>query len=179
MHYFKNTGDRYGIVAIFLHWIIAILILGQIFLGWYMTDLEISPTKFRLYGWHKEWGVIILFLVCLRILWRTVNVSPSLNELPAVERITARIAHFILYFLMVTVPLTGWLMSSAKGFPVSFFGIFVLPDIISPDKNMGNIYNQIHVWLAYTLLAVICLHVVGALKHHFIDKDNILRRIFF
>lgn len=179
MRYFKNTVNSYGYVSISLHWIIAILILAQIFLGWYMTDLGENPIKFILYGWHKEWGAVILFLAFIRILWRFINISPSLNELPTIEKITARTTYAILYFFMFAVPFSGWLMSSAYGYPVSFFGLFVLPNIASPDKNMGHLYNQIHIYFAYTLLAVICIHVAGALKHHFIDKDNILRRIFF
>jgi cytochrome b561 len=176
MSHFKNTINRYGSIAISLHWLIALLILGQIFLGWYMTTFEGSS---KLYGLHKGIGVLILTLVLIRIFWRTLNIAPSLNQISHIEKIAARASHYLLYFFMLAVPLSGWLMSSAAGYPVSFFGLFVLPTLISPDKSMAPLYNQVHTWFAYALLVTIGLHATAALKHHFIDKNDILRRMFF
>jgi cytochrome b561 len=175
----KNTIERYGIGAIVLHWLIAFLILGQIGLGWYMSDLVLSPTKIKLFGLHKEIGVMILILATLRISWRTINIVPSLMSISYFDRVTARFVHGILYFFMFAVPISGWCMSSANGMSVSFFGWFTLPDLVSPDKQLAYLFNAIHVWLAYTLLGTIGLHVAGALKHHFINKDTILRRMLF
>jgi cytochrome b561 len=175
----KNTIERYGIGAIFLHWLIALLILGQIGLGWYMSDLERSPIKIKLYGLHKEIGVLILILAIIRISWRAINIAPSMLYLSPFDRVASRFVHSILYFFMFAVPISGWIMSSASGLSVSFFGLFTLPDLVSPDKQISHLFNEIHTWLAYTLLTIIAIHVAGALKHHFINKDTTLRRMLF
>jgi cytochrome b561 len=175
----RNKIDHYGFIAIFLHWSMAILILGQIFLGWYMNGLTLSPTKVQLYGIHKQIGIVVLLLATVRLSWRSTNVTPSLSDISLLERVAANSAHRLLYFFMFAVPVSGWLMSSAKGFSVSFFGLFLLPDLISPDKELGHLLKKTHEWLAYGWLGVIALHAVGAFKHHFIDKNLILRRMLF
>lgn len=173
-----NTENNYGIINILLHWLMALLIIGMLCLGLYMTGLVASPQKFKLYGWHKEVGTLILMLVILRVIWRIANIMPSLpTHLPYWQILAARVSHFALYFFMFALPITGWLMSSAAGFPVSFFGLFVLPDLIAPHEHLKHLLAEAHKWLAYGLITVICIHVLAALKHHFIDKDNILRRM--
>jgi len=173
----KNTAAHFGVISIFLHWLIALLILGQITLGLIMTRIPVSAQKLMFYGWHKEFGALIGMLVLVRIGWRIYNVNPSLGSLPAWERFAARSVHYVLYVLMVIVPLTGWLMSSAAGLPVSFFGLFTLPDLIQANEAQRQLFVTIHSYLAYTLLAVIGLHTAAALKHHFIDRDDILKRM--
>jgi cytochrome b561 len=107
-----------------------------------------------------------------------MNIAPRMpDQMPSIQRMAARAVHWAFYALMILVPLTGWLMSSAAGLSVSFFGWFVLPDMIHANREVMKQFEDIHGWLAYTLLAVIGLHVAAALKHHFIDKDNILRRM--
>lgn len=175
----KNTTTQYGIVAIFLHWFIAMLIIGMIVLGLYMTDLPISLEKLKLYGWHKEYGFLILFLAILRIAWRFANITPLLPKtMPNWERLAARSVHFAFYFFMFAMPLTGWLITSASGLPASFFGLFVLPDLIKPDANQQHLFEIIHQWLAYALIVLITAHVLAALQHHFLYKDDIMRRIW-
>lgn len=174
----KNTQDEYGFIAILLHWLMALLLIGLLILGLYMNSLPIGLSKLRLYGWHKEWGILALFLFVPRILWRLVNITPFLAPLlPLWEIIAARMTHWIFYLLMLTLPLTGWMMSSAAGLPVSFFGLFILPDLVSPDENLRMILQQVHLWLAYALIGFILLHTAAALKHHFINHDDILRRM--
>jgi len=173
----KNTTERYGIVAIFFHWFIAFFILGQISLGWYMSDLVASPIKLSLYGLHKEIGVSILILAIIRISWRAMNIAPSIMNFTCFDRITACFVQGILYFFMFTVPISGWIMTSAYGLSISFFDLFTLPNIVSANEQLGHIFNEIHVYLAYTLLFTIGLHVAGAFKHHFINKDTILYRM--
>jgi len=172
----KNTQERFGFMAILLHWIMAILIIALLILGLYMTTLPVGLQKLRLYGWHKELGVLALAFVIVRILWRISNITPKL-DLAKWEVIAARMTHFTFYLLMLALPLTGWMMSSAAGLPVSFFGLFVLPDLVSPNEALRIIFQETHEWLAYAMIALICLHVAAALKHHFINKDNILRRM--
>lgn len=174
---FKNTEERYGIVAIIFHWIMAILIIGMISLGLYMADLPNGPVKIKLFGLHKEFGMLILMLVTLRIIWRLQNQTPRLS-IPRWQKWAAHGTHFILYTLMIAMPITGWLVTSAAGFQVSFFGMFLVPNLIPADEAQMKLFAEIHEWLAYGLIAVLCLHVAAALKHHFIDKDNILIRMF-
>jgi len=173
----KNSSDNYGIVTIALHWIIALLIIGLLIVGIYMVRIPISLAKLRLYGWHKEYGLLVLALAIVRMAWRFANITPLLSELAVWERITARTVHWIFYLFMFAMPITGWLVTSAAGLPVSFFRLFVLPNLISPDQTMMPLYQEIHAWLGYGLIAIICLHIAAALKHHFINKDNILRRM--
>jgi cytochrome b561 len=174
----KNTNNTYGYIAILLHWIMAVLIIALLILGLYMTNLPIGLQKLKLYGWHKELGVLALALVLIRILWRLTNITPSLRPLlPLWEAIAARCTHWIFYLLMLALPITGWIMSSAAGLPVSFFGLFVLPDIISSNETVRMLFQQIHEWLGYAIIGFICLHVAAALKHHFINKDDIMRRM--
>lgn len=174
----KNTQDRYGIVMMMFHWLMAVLVLGMLALGLYMTSQPITPENLKLYGWHKQTGILILGLVALRFAWRLGQIIPRLPDtMPQWEKIAAKSTHWALYIFMILLPITGWLMSSAAGFPVSFFGLFVLPDLISPSEPTKHLLEEVHEWLAYGLIALLCLHVLAALKHHFYDKDNVLSRM--
>lgn len=172
----KNTETNYGLIAILFHWIMAILIIGMLALGLYMSDLPRSLEKLKLYGWHKETGLLILFLVILRLMWRIINITPRL-DMPLWEKIAARVVHWAFYGFMIAMPITGWLLTSAAGLAPSFFGLFVMPTLIAPDKDLMQLFAEIHEWLAFSLIALIVLHVLAALKHFFIDKDNILQRM--
>ena len=174
----KNSEKSYGIIAISLHWAMAILLIALLVLGLYMVGLAISLQKLKLYGWHKEYGILALILVIARLAWRFANITPLLSELPLLEIIAARAVHWVFYVLMFAMPITGWFITSAAGLPVSFFGWFVLPDLISPNENLMQLFQLLHKWLGYGLIATILLHTAAALKHHFINKDDILRRMF-
>jgi cytochrome b561 len=172
----KNTENRFGIVAIALHWIIALLMIGLLILGIYMVALPISLEKLKLYGWHKEYGFLVLALVIIRLLWRLINVTPDLS-IPAWEALSARLVHWTFYGFMFALPITGWLLTSAAGLPASFFGLITLPTLIAPDNQLMHLFQEIHKWLGYALIVLIALHTAAALKHHFIEKDTILRRM--
>lgn len=174
---FKNSSNRFGIIAISLHWIIAVLIIGLLALGLYMVNLPISLEKLKLYGWHKEYGFLVLFLAIFRIIWRLGNQMPEL-ALPMLEKIAARSMHWAFYFFMFAMPISGWLITSAAGLPASFFGLFTLPNLVAPDEHNRVLFEWVHEWLGYALIAAIMLHTAAALKHHFINKDDILRRMF-
>lgn len=174
----KNTAQRYGAVAITLHWVMALLIIGMLTLGLYMVGVPISLEKLQLYGLHKEFGVTVLMLVTLRVLWRWTNITPLLpNTMPAWQKLAAHGAHFALYALMFAMPLTGWALSSAAGLPVSFFGLFTLPNLVAPNDGLRLLLTTTHKYLAFSLIAVLCAHVAAALQHHFFNKDDILKRI--
>lgn len=156
----------------------AILIIGMLTLGLIMVRMPISLEKLKFYGWHKEVGILILELVILRIIWRLYNILPELpKQMPMLEKLAARSAHLLFYGFMIVMPLTGWLMSSAAGLQVSFFGLFLLPNLIGPDPSMMHFLQGVHGWLGYSLIALIGLHTAAALKHHFINKDDVLRRM--
>lgn len=173
----KNTATHFGVVAILLHWIVAILIIGLLAVGLYMVRLPISLEKLKLYGWHKEYGFLVLFLAVFRLVWRLANQLPELSALPLLEKIAARSMHWAFYGFMFAMPITGWLITSAAGLPASFFGLFTLPNLIAPDAHNLVLFEWIHQWLAYALIAAIGLHTAAALKHHFINKDDILKRM--
>lgn len=174
-----NTDDRFGFISILLHWIMAILIIALLIIGLYMVRIPISPLKLKLFRWHKEFGMLVLMLVVVRLIWRFSNVIPALWSLPIWERIAARSVHWMFYFFMFLLPISGWLLSSAAGISVSFFGWFVFPDFISASEPMRLGLTSIHEWLAYILIAVLCLHIAASLKHHFINKDDVLRRMLW
>jgi len=172
----KNNDDHFGLIAILLHWSMALLIIAMLALGLYMVRLPISLEKLKLYGWHKEYGFLVLFLVVFRLVWRLYNITPHLS-LPILEKIAARLAHYAFYGFMFAMPISGWLVTSAAGLPASFFGLFTLPDLIGPNEEMRLYFQWVHQWLAYALIATIALHTIAALKHHFINKDTILWRM--
>lgn len=173
----KNTSNHFGIITTSLHWVMAILLIGLVILGLYMTWIPISPQKLKLYGWHKELGILALMLVMIRIVWRLRNINPSLSSLSPLERLAAHTVHWAFYAFMFAIPISGWFITSAAGLPVSFFGLFLLPNIVPANEEQRLLFEEIHKWLSYGLIATFCAHVAAALKHHFINKDDILRRM--
>lgn len=173
----KNTKDSYGLIAKIFHWPMALIILGLILVGLYMSAIEPSPEKLQMVYYHKSFGILILWLVGLRIIWRAFNTQPAhLPSHKGWERLLAKLAHFFLYVAMIGMPLSGWLMSSAGEYPVPFFGL-EMPDLISKNPDIGRLMHGVHEILAYMLIGAIGLHAMGALKHHFIDKDETLKRM--
>lgn len=176
----KNTDIHYGLIAIILHWVTALLIIGLIGLGIYMVrlpDVGFNTKKVTLVLWHKELGIWVLLLVVLRLFWRWLNVVPELPPtVPRWQKLAARSVQLAFYGFMFAMPITGWLMSSAAGIPVFFLG-WKLPYIISYDDYLFHVYLNVHKWVGYSLAVVICLHIAGALQHHFIYKDDTLRKM--
>lgn len=173
-----TASPRYTGTAIVLHWLLALLILAALAWGLYMVDLRLSPWKLKAYAWHKWLGVTIFLLVLARLAWRLTHQPPPLPAtLPAWQRLLAGISHALLYLLMLAMPLTGWLMSSAKGFQTVYFGVLPIPDLLDKNKILGDALASAHATLAWLLIALLALHVAAALKHHFIDRDDVLRRM--
>ena len=169
---------HYTATAKVLHWGIAVLIFGMLGVGFYMTGLPLSPAKLQIYSWHKWAGVTVFALVVLRLLWRLGHRPPALPpHMGRLERFAAHAGHHLLYVLMCAIPLSGWLMSSAKGFQTVWFGVLPIPDLLDKDKALGDLLQTVHVSLNLILLAVLAGHVGAALKHHFIDKDDVLTRM--
>jgi cytochrome b561 len=170
--------NGYTRTALSLHWLIALLILSAFTLGLYMHELPLSPYKLRLYSYHKWLGVTVFLLVCFRLYWRLTHRPPALPErMPRWERLAAEGVHYLLYALMLLIPLSGWLMSSAKGFQTVWFGVLPLPDLVGKDKALGDMLQALHELLNYTLAGLLAGHIGAALKHHFIERDDILARM--
>jgi len=169
---------RYTKTAKGLHWLIAVLFFGMLGLGFYMQGLPLSPDKLKLYSWHKWVGVTVFLLALFRIAWRVTHQPPALpSSMPRLMQIAAHAGHHMLYMLMFLIPLSGWLMSSAKGFQTVWFGILPIPDLLEKNKLLGDLLQTVHVSLNYLFIAVLIGHIGAALKHHFIDKDDILTRM--
>jgi len=174
----RNTPTRWGAVAQFLHWLIVILVIVQVVLASIADDLPLGMKKLAMLARHKSVGITILGLAMIRLLWRWANPTPPLPDtLRPYERALARFTHAVLYFLLFAMPLSGWMMSSARGFPVSWFGFFQLPDLVPKSKPLYEALLTTHQTLALVLAAVVTLHAAAALKHHFMMKDDVLRRM--
>jgi cytochrome b561 len=173
----RNTTVRWGSVAQILHWLIVALIIVQVILALMAAQLHGMP-KLAMLARHKSVGITILMLAVVRLLWRLVNPTPPLPlTLKPYERFLANFTHAALYFLIFAMPLTGWIMTSARGFPVSWFNLFQLPDLVAKNRPLYEAMVETHEALAWTLGAVALLHLLGALKHHFVMKDTVLRRM--
>jgi cytochrome b561 len=169
---------RYTPAAVALHWIVAALIFANLALGLYTVGLPLSPQKLRYFSFHKWIGVTVFILAAARLMWRLGHPPPALPDaMPPWERRAAHATHALLYFLFFAAPLTGWLFSSASGFQTVYLGMLPLPDLLSKDKALADALKLAHRSINYTMAAVIVLHLAAALKHHFIDKDDVLRRM--
>lgn len=176
----RNSATSYGLPSKILHWLMAVLIVGLFAVGLYMADLEMSPDKLKIYGLHKSIGITVLALVIVRLVWRLSNPVPeSAPGLSKLENSAATAAHYALYALIFLIPISGWLMSSYAGFPVSVFGLFTLPPLAAPDKAMVDEIKEWHESLAWMVILLAAAHAGAALYHHFIRKDNVLRRMWF
>jgi cytochrome b561 len=174
----RNTTVRWGAVAQLLHWTIVVLIVVQVILANIAVDLPLGVKKLAMFARHKSFGITILVLAVLRLAWRWANPTPSLpTTLKPYERALAGLTHSGLYILLFAMPLTGWMMTSARGFPVSWFGFFQLPDFVPKNQSLYDAMKETHDTLALALYAIVFLHVVAALKHHFMLKDDVLRRM--
>lgn len=174
------AAGRYTRGAIAFHWIIAGLILLNFALAWAADDAP-DAERGALLGNHKAIGLAILAFSVLRILWRVTHRAPPFSEtLRAWEAAVAKVVHSLFYFLIIAIPFSGWAMSSAAsgGKPVGFFGLFDLPGLpFSQDRERAGVFADVHETLATLALVLLFLHVAGALKHQFLDRDGTLARM--
>jgi len=170
--------SRYSPLAIALHWLLAVAIIVSFSVGLYMHDLPLSPQRLKLFNWHKWAGITILALSALRLLWRLAHRPPADLPMPGWQRRAAHATHQALYLLFFLVPLVGWAYSSAAGFPVVVYGVLPLPDFVPADKALADAIKPWHGRLAFTLAALVLVHVGAALKHHFVDRDRTLARMW-
>lgn len=175
----RNSSVRWGAVSQSLHWLIALFILTQIALGITMKAfLRPGPTFFAIMGIHKSIGITILALVVIRLIWRLMNPVPELpTTLKPYERVLARFTHAALYVILFGMPLSGWIGSSAGGHDVRWFNLFTVPNLVGKDRPLSGIMGATHEVLAICLVLVLTLHIAAALRHHFVLKDDALRRM--
>lgn len=176
----RNTHDNWGSVAKTFHWLIALLILGMLIMGASFDFVpKGTPLRSLLFQIHKSIGLTLLLLMCLRLVWRLMNPTPALpTNTPAWQQSAAHISHLLLYFYAFMMPLTGWVSSTAKGHAPVFWWLFSVPaPFVSQSRLFGHFINQLHTHFAWVLMSLIVIHVLGALKHHFVDKDTVLKRM--
>lgn len=168
---------KYGAGARALHWVTALLVIAALIAGWRMVGLPFSPMKLKAFSWHKWLGITVLVLTLLRLLWRAGHKPPPLLAMPAWQRRAAQVSHGLFYLLLVLQPLVGWANSSAAGVHVVWFGVLPLPDFVPKDAALKEQLGHVHGLFGMLLSVLIVLHVLAALKHHFIDQDDTLRRM--
>jgi len=181
-----NSDRRFGAVAQTLHWVIAGLIILQYVLVELAEEAEharktnpaAAMEQLALMARHKSFGITILALALLRLLWRWRSPPPAFPvAMPHWQIWVARALHYAFYALLILLPVTGWLMSSAANRPVSWFGLFTLPDLVAPDKSLRHTLGEVHETAFSTLFVLAVVHVAAALKHHWFDRDDVLRRM--
>lgn len=174
----RNDRYRYGAVAQLFHWLTVVLITALLIIAFYMTDLPLGPEKLRIYNLHKSVGVTVLLLTILRVMWRQFSPAPPLpTAIPSWERTAARAHHFLLYGVLFAQPMIGILHSWSANFPVVIYGLFALPNLTGQNEALQKPLQIVHAWLGWTFLVLVLVHVAAALRHHFVLKDSILRRI--
>ncbi len=183
-----NSEKSWGALSRLLHWAMAVLIIFMIGFGVYMVNFVENPLEqFPLYQTHKSWGFVAFVLVLARVIWRLANrAHPVLPEMSAFERFGARAGHVGLYALMIVMPLSGWLMASASplqdlfGVKNEVFGLFEMPDPFVPgDEGLESIFAAIHFGGAIALALLVLVHLAAALKHHFVKRDDVLKRMTY
>ncbi|WP_049623425.1 cytochrome b [Frateuria defendens] len=174
----RSDASRWGAIAKFLHWIMALGILGTGILGLLMTEMKPSMSKISVYALHKSIGLTLLALFLLRLLWRFFDGRPRDLPSPRWQQLAAHATHGMLYLLIAALPLTGWWFNSAHGYPLQWFKLFNLPALGAKDEATANLAHALHEYGFWLLLLVLVVHVGAALKHHVFDHDDVLRRMW-
>lgn len=174
-----STTVRYTRTAMALHWLVALLIVCAFTMGLVMTSIPgFSPAKLRYFSWHKWLGVTVFGLAVLRVLWRQFNKPPPhADQLPAWQHRAADGVHLLLYFLIFAVPVSGYLYTLSAGVPVVYLGIWQMPVFMAPNPEWKPLLRGVHYWLDMTMAAIVVAHAGAALKHHFVDRDHVLKRM--
>lgn len=176
-----NTRRNWGTLAKLFHWVIAVLVLANLGLGYWADDLASSPTKADAFYWHKTIGLTVLWLALLRLLWRLTNPKPRLPpEMAAWQRGLAHVSHFLLYVLLFAMPLSGWAIHSTAEATLLLYGLYEVPSILPSHLDQANAERwakTAHYWLFIAICGLVSLHVLGALKHHFVNGDKVLLRM--
>lgn len=177
----RNSSERWGWVSITIHWLTVLMVLSLVVVGLLMQEMANSPSKIEVYALHKSFGLTVLALTVLRLLWRLVAGTPAaVPGMPRWQHLAAQASHATLYVILLAMPLSGWLFHSASGFPprnLSWFGLFKLPSLSDRDPALRDFALAAHEWLFIALAAIVTVHALAALKHHYVDRDRTLARM--
>jgi cytochrome b561 len=174
----NRSPSRYGAPAIASHWLLALLIAGNFAFGLYFIDLPFSPQKLKYFSWHKWAGAVVLPLAALLLSWRAWHGEVALPQtMPDWEKQLSRFTHILLYLFFFASPLSGWLYSSAAGFQTVLFGVIPIPDLLERNREVADALKAVHRWINYALAVTVAVHVAAAIKHHFVDRDDVLARM--
>lgn len=178
---FRSTDTRYGVITRILHWIVALLIVGLIGIGWWMVDLSYYDRWYnRSLELHKSLGMAALAVASVKIAWVIYDGKPGFsNGIKPWERAAATATHHLFYMLMLLIPVTGYFISTSAGDGVSVFGLFKIPALMSVNERLRDLAVMLHFWLAYGTGALVIVHGLAALKHQVIDRDRTLRRMIW
>ncbi|MGE0485886.1 MAG: cytochrome b [Gammaproteobacteria bacterium] len=176
-----NSANRYGVVTKSLHWLTALLILGLIWLGWYMVDLSYFDRWYtESLTWHRVLGLLVFALGVATLAWRLVSPSPpSVPTLKPWERALGTAMHHLLFLMVFAIPVSGYLVSTSAGKSIDVFGWFVVPALVDVDSTLRDIAIEVHYYLAYSTAALVTMHAGAALKHQFFDRDGTLARMIW
>ncbi len=174
----KNSTDRYGLVAKLLHCLVALCVITMLLVG-SLLDVLAGPTNEAVYDWHISLGMTLLALMIALMLWSTRSIKPSYPADMSFAQLTlAKVVRYLLYISVTSMCLCGWVFTTAKGHPPLLWGWFSLPAPFVPlSKSLGHMLKQCHTYLAWIIFSLVILHVIGALYHHFIRKDDVLKRM--
>lgn len=175
----ENFPEQWGWLSKLFHWLTALLIFVQIPLGFYAESLRLSPLKIDVFVWHKSLGMLILLLVIARLLWRIKSTIPVALATSRLQQLLASGAHGLLYTLMLALPVSGWVTSSAANFPVKLFWLIPLPAIVGPDNDLKSLAAEVHEICVFIIIAVLLVHIGAAMRHHFVLRDSALKRMWF
>ncbi|HEV8079015.1 MAG TPA: cytochrome b [Marinobacter sp.] len=175
----RNSQATYGLVAVLLHWLVALTVVGMFALGYWMVGLTYYDAWYKQGpDIHRSVGVLLFMTMLLRVVWRLTNPRPE--PVPGHRRweaVAAHLAHGLLYVLLFVAMVSGYLISTADGSSVSVFGWFDVPSVTGRIKGMEDTAGMVHYWVTWSVVVLAVIHALGALKHHFIDRDNTLRRM--
>ena len=176
-----SSAQDYSAATKVLHWLIALLIIGLIGLGWYMVGLTYFDKWYNSsLAIHKSLGMFVLVLAFAKISWRFFSPSPAfVDTIKPWERVAAKGTHLVLYFMMVVIPVTGYAISTSAGSPVSFFDLFDIPAVLPESDGLRDLAVELHYYLSYGAAIVVAMHALAALKHQFIEKDGTLSRMWW
>lgn len=174
----RNSTEPYGIIAQAFHWLVAFLVLVQIGIGLYAANLPVSLARLQWLSHHKSLGLAILALVLLRLGWRALNPPPELpSSMPRWQRLAALGTHRLFYVLLILAPFAGWLYASAAGLSVNWFGLLPLPDLLSKDRQLAELFKALHIGLVALLALLVAVHVGAALRHGLLLRDGVMHRM--